>query len=315
MTTFCYPYERGTGYRSQGFRSGKGSPYNAPGGHTGFDQAMPVGTRIYSPGDGIVRNSDWLRGNYLANPWWLTAMGGDTLVIDCTDAFGNSDTMPTFIIAHLQESIPAVGQRVRKGELVGISGNSGTATTGPHAHIEALPPRWDVNNGVYGRVDPELYFTEWPEDIVPGLAAAGEISRPTDKETEVPKYKRVTAPDVERRLAKGKAMTLVTDATNRETLNLAVLGLGHYDVDLFLRGRALPVGEVLTVRYRIVPTGGKPSEYFEEDVPGTTSGKFRGRVRFKMPITKPARLEVSVVSSKESAYLEGFSAEVYAWAP
>lgn len=180
--TFCYPYKRGTGWRSQGFRSGKGSPYNAAGGHTGFDQAMDAGTPIYAPGDGIIRNSGWLTDNYLANPWWLTAMGGDTLVLDCTDAFGNSDTMPTFIFAHLQDSIPEVGTRVKKGHLIGISGNSGTATTGAHVHIEALPPNWDWNNGVYGRVDPEIYFTEWPEDINGGAALGPQGTTITPKE-------------------------------------------------------------------------------------------------------------------------------------
>jgi murein DD-endopeptidase MepM/ murein hydrolase activator NlpD len=183
MTTYCYPYRRGTGWRSQEFRSHPESPFNPPGGHTGFDQAMDAGTPIYSPADGIVRNSSWLTENYLANPWWLTRYGGDTLVIDATDSFGRTDTMPTFIIAHLQDSIPEVGTRVKKGQLVAYSGNSGTATTGPHAHVEVLPPGWDWNNGVYGRVDPELYFTEYPEDIAAGGAALAPQSNSTKPTT------------------------------------------------------------------------------------------------------------------------------------
>lgn len=177
MVTYCYPYRRGTGYRSQGFRSHPESPYNPGGGHTGFDQAMEAGTPIYAPGDGIIRNSGWLSDNYLANDWWLTAMGGDTLVIDCFGPDGTTATGPTFVIAHLQDSIPEVGQRVKKGQLIGLSGNSGTATTGAHAHIEALPPMWDWNNGVYGRVDPEHYFTEWPEDIIGAIDPQGTIQK------------------------------------------------------------------------------------------------------------------------------------------
>lgn len=171
MTTFCYPYKRGTGWRSQAFRASPGG-FNPPGGHTGFDQAMPVGTPLYAPGDGVIRNSDWVGENYLDNPWWLTRYGGDMIVLDCTDGAGLSDTMPTFILAHLSDSIANVGQRVRKGQLIALSGNSGTATTGPHCHIEALPPGWDWNNGVYGRVNAEKYFTEWPEDITPSGSAA-----------------------------------------------------------------------------------------------------------------------------------------------
>jgi hypothetical protein len=127
---------------------------------------MDEGTPIFAPGDGIIRNSGWLSDNYLANDWWLTAMGGDTLVIDCFGPDGTTATGPTFIIAHLKDSTAPVGARVKKGQQIGISGNSGTATTGAHAHIEALPPSWDWNNGVYGRVNPESYFTEWPEDII-----------------------------------------------------------------------------------------------------------------------------------------------------
>ncbi|MGN7250039.1 M23 family metallopeptidase [Arthrobacter sp. SAFR-014] len=179
--TFCYPYKRGTGWRSQGFRTNPGGN-NPSGGHTGFDQAMDEGEPIYAPGDGIIRNSGWLTDNYMANPWWLTAMGGDILVLDCTDAFGRSDTMPTFIIAHLKDSIAEVGERVVKGQLIGISGNTGTATTGAHAHIEALPPNWDWNNGVYGRVDPELYFTEYPDELITITAQGAAAGPATPKE-------------------------------------------------------------------------------------------------------------------------------------
>ena len=165
MTTYCYPYKRGTGWRSQGFRSNPNSGANGPGGHTGFDQAMDAGTPIYAPGDGIIRNSSWVTENYLENPWWLTQMGGDILVIDCFGPDGTTANGPTFVIAHLFDSTAPVGKRVKKGEKIGISGSSGTASTGPHAHIEALPPNWDFNNGVYGRVNPELYFTEWPDEL------------------------------------------------------------------------------------------------------------------------------------------------------
>lgn len=163
--TYMYPFKKGAAWLSQRFRSHPESPYNPAGGHTGDDWAMPAGTPIYAPCDGIIRNSGWLTANYLANPWWLTEFGGDTLVIDGMDANGRTETMPTFIIAHLSDSTAPVGKRVKKGELIGISGNSGTATTGPHAHIEVLPPNWDWNNGVYGRVDPQSYFSEWPGEV------------------------------------------------------------------------------------------------------------------------------------------------------
>lgn len=153
------PFPRGT-IVSQRFGSNPGG-YNPPGGHTGRDYAVPVGTPVRAAADGIIRHSDWFTARYNENPWWLTNMGGDTLVLDCTDAFGNSDTMPTFVYAHLSNSIANVGDRVRKGQIIGLSGNSGTATSGPHCHVEELPPNWDWNNGTYGRINPEFneYYT------------------------------------------------------------------------------------------------------------------------------------------------------------
>lgn len=180
--TYLYPYRRGTGWRSQGFRSRPNQGANGSGGHTGFDQAMTAGQPLYAPGDGIIRNSGWLSDNYRDNGWWLTRMGGDTLVIDMVDAFRRSSSLPTFIFAHCSDTMAQVGQFVRKGDLVARSGNTGTATTGAHVHIEALPPAWNFNNGVYGRVDPELYFDEWIDDYTQsGLAAMGGATTTTEE--------------------------------------------------------------------------------------------------------------------------------------
>ena len=147
--TYLDPFPKGTRI-SQEFRASPGG-FNPPGGHTGRDYAVPVGTPVRAAADGIIRNSSWLGDNYAANPWWLTRYGGDTLVLDCTDAFGRSDTMPTFVYAHLSDSTADVGQRVKKGQIIGLSGNSGTATSGPHCHVERLNPGYDLHDNVYGR--------------------------------------------------------------------------------------------------------------------------------------------------------------------
>ena len=164
------PFPRGT-VVSQQFGSNPGG-YNPPGGHTGRDYAVPIGTPIRAAAEGVIRNSGWLTDNYLANDWWLTRMGGDTLVLDCVDVKGRSDTMPTFIYAHLSDSTAQVGELVRKGQVIGYSGNSGTATSGPHCHVEMLPPNWDWGNGTYGRINPQ--FTEYwdPTQINP----AGDVT-------------------------------------------------------------------------------------------------------------------------------------------
>lgn len=199
------------------------------------------------------------------------------------------------------------------------------------AYLQGIPEedRLQLGHKEYsseGKIDP----AGWPGDM-DGLRAAinavlngsaaiapqGTTVKPTPavkKESEVPKYTRVSTPPVKRRLAKDKPITLVTDASNAKTLNLAVLGLGHYDVDLFLNGSGLPAGETLTVQFAVIPTGGKSSGYFREEIHGSADGTFSGRARFKGPILAASRLEVTVVSSREDAYLEGAAADVYAWA-
>jgi len=168
------PFPKGTRI-SQQFRSSPGG-YNPAGGHTGRDYAVPVGTPVRAAADGIIRNSSWLSDNYAANPWWLTRYGGDTLVLDCTDAFGRTDTMPTFVYAHLSESTAPVGAKVKKGQVIGLSGNSGTATSGPHCHVERMNPGYDLHNDVYGRSP--LNFDEFYTGG--GIAAQGTTTKEED---------------------------------------------------------------------------------------------------------------------------------------
>lgn len=168
--TYMDPFPRGTRI-SQEFRSSPGG-FNPAGGHTGRDYAVPVGTPVRAAADGIIRNSSWLSDNYAANPWWLTRYGGDTLVLDCTDAFGRTDTMPTFVYAHLSDSTAPVGARVKKGQIIGLSGNSGTATSGPHCHVERLNPGFNLRNNVYGRSP--LNFDEFYTEST-GVAAQGNV--------------------------------------------------------------------------------------------------------------------------------------------
>lgn len=166
------PFPKGTRVSQWEFTNPGG--YNPPGGHTGRDYAVPAGTPVRAAADGVIRNSSWFTAKYDANPWWLTPYGGDTLVLDCTDAFGRSDTMPTFVYAHLSDSTAPVGKRVKKGEIIGYSGNSGTATSGPHCHVERLNPGFDLRNNVYGRSP--LNFDEFYTGG--GIAAQGTITTP-----------------------------------------------------------------------------------------------------------------------------------------
>jgi hypothetical protein len=168
---------------------------------------------------------------------------------------------------------------------------------------------WNNNAGHYGHCH-SPGDTHTDPGPMPSLKRA---PAPTpQKETEVPAYTRITTPYNHRRLAKGRTWNMV-DATNKATQNFAVLGLGYYDIDLFLSGTDLPEGETITVQFAVIPTGGKPSGYFKEEIHGSADGTFKGRARFKMPVLSPALVEATITSSHESAYIDQYAAEVYAW--
>ena len=98
--------------------------------HTGLDVAVPTGTPIRAPADGVVSMVDDLYFN------------GKTVFVDHGQGFIS-------MVCHLERAHVAEGQTVRRGERLGDSGSSGRAT-GPHLH-------WSVYlNGA--AVDPALFI-------------------------------------------------------------------------------------------------------------------------------------------------------------
>ncbi|MDZ4233908.1 MAG: M23 family metallopeptidase [Dietzia sp.] len=74
--------------------------------------------------------------------------------------------------AHCSGSPVLSGKRVYQGDIVAYSGNTGSATTGPHLHWEVMPDGWDFNNGTYGRINPRSITGS-------GIAAAGVTTQAT----------------------------------------------------------------------------------------------------------------------------------------
>ena len=156
--TYCYPFRRGIGWKSQRFGANPNNGVNPAGGHTGDDWAVDEGTPIHAAADGVIELSGWPTGNYLDSAYWLTSAAGDALVLNC------GDDGPSFIYGHNSSTPLPVGTVVRKGDVIGLTGNSGLST-GPHCHVEVLPPGFVINSPTYGRVDPELYFDEFVDDL------------------------------------------------------------------------------------------------------------------------------------------------------
>jgi murein DD-endopeptidase MepM/ murein hydrolase activator NlpD len=85
--------------------------------HHGVDIISNTGTPVYAPGEGVVK-SIGNKGGY-----------GKTIVID--HGFGYET-----LYSHLSKYIIKKGQRVKRGDLIALSGRSGKLATGPHLHYE-----------------------------------------------------------------------------------------------------------------------------------------------------------------------------------
>ncbi|MGI6478390.1 MAG: M23 family metallopeptidase [Salinivirgaceae bacterium] len=93
--------------------------------HTGVDYAAMYGTPVYATGDGIVVATGWDSGY------------GNRVIVN--HGFGYKT-----VYAHLQKCSVKVGDKVKRGKLVGLVGNTGVST-GPHLHYEVRKNNNPVN--------------------------------------------------------------------------------------------------------------------------------------------------------------------------
>ncbi len=84
--------------------------------HSGLDIPNPVGTPVHAPGDAVVETAGVKKGN------------GRYVVLDHGEEI-------TTQYAHLSKILVKDGERVRKGQPIGLVGSSGRST-GPHLHYE-----------------------------------------------------------------------------------------------------------------------------------------------------------------------------------
>ncbi|MEI8099456.1 MAG: peptidoglycan DD-metalloendopeptidase family protein [Sediminibacterium sp.] len=121
--------------------------------HQGLDFTAPQGTPIYATADGTVKDVGFTTSGF-----------GNRVVIN--HGYGYET-----LYGHMYRFKARVGQKVKRGEVIGYVGNTGKST-GPHCHYE-------VHRG--GRpVDPIYYFyndlTPAQFDRILKLAAAGNQS-------------------------------------------------------------------------------------------------------------------------------------------
>lgn len=85
--------------------------------HNGIDIITDIGTNVYAPGSGTVITVEW--------------KGGYGLTMEISHGFGYKT-----LYAHLESAKVKVGQKVKRGDLIAYSGNSGRLSSGPHLHYE-----------------------------------------------------------------------------------------------------------------------------------------------------------------------------------
>jgi len=108
--------------------------------HTGMDFSAPTGTEIFATGDGEVDKVRWSYTGYGRNIVIRHGFGYETLY------------------AHMSKTLVKKGQKVKRGEVIGLVGNTGTSTAS-HLHYEVIKDGKKVNPAHYyfNDLTPEQY--------------------------------------------------------------------------------------------------------------------------------------------------------------
>ena len=110
--------------------------------HTGLDFGAPMGSAVYATADGIVT----MAGN---------GANGYGMQIDIAHGFGYETKY-----AHLSRVAVGVGNKVKRGDVIGLTGNSGLSK-GPHLHYEIKKDgtKIDPIDYFYSDLSPEQYVS------------------------------------------------------------------------------------------------------------------------------------------------------------
>lgn len=108
--------------------------------HAGLDFTSPIGTPIYATGNGVVEKAD-------------SESSGYGLCVRISHGYGYMT-----LYAHMSKILVVPGQKVRRGQVIGLLGNTGLST-GPHCHYEVHRNGEPVNPVAYflANLTPEEY--------------------------------------------------------------------------------------------------------------------------------------------------------------
>jgi len=108
--------------------------------HTGIDFSSPRGTEIYATGDGVVEEVTMKKSGY-----------GYHVVLDHGYDYKT-------LYAHMSRFKVRVGEKVKRGDVIGYVGSTGTSTA-PHLHYEVIKNGEKINpmNFFFNDLTPEEY--------------------------------------------------------------------------------------------------------------------------------------------------------------
>ena len=123
-----WPIKDNSGYISSWFGASRSKGGGSTRVHKGIDIIVPQGTPVIATADGIVRLAGTMNGY------------GLLIVVEHTDGIHSA-------YAHLSQLMVKVGDVIKEGDMIGLSGDTGRVTTA-HLHYEvrkgekALNPLW-----------------------------------------------------------------------------------------------------------------------------------------------------------------------------
>ncbi len=137
-------FTSGYGVRSDPFRGSAAM-------HAGIDLAGPIGTPIYATADGVVGRSEWNNGGY-----------GNLVELNHGQGIQTR-------YGHMSRRLVEAGQRVHRGQLIGLMGSTGRST-GSHLHYEVR---------IDGRAVNPIPFMQQPAATIAALQRPAAVGGPT----------------------------------------------------------------------------------------------------------------------------------------
>jgi len=121
-------------------------------GHNDIDVPLPTGTKLTSCINGTVTET-------------LNDTTGYGIYVKIENEYCG------VLYGHLRDFSLKVGDKVKAGDFVGFSGNTGNST-GPHLHFGVFPIPRDRNNGYAGYIDPFGDQVEWVNKLADNTCEA-----------------------------------------------------------------------------------------------------------------------------------------------